>query len=313
MSRRGGCELVNNQIILHSGQKVECLILSSAAFNENEKQNFITKPSLDWAEYPQGKILCNFENNLVSSLLPINQAITAYEISKRENNDNFFTKVATLTEEDISVEGEYFKLKDYNVRNNSNYLYRISPLTANTVQTTLENSIITKWDSYTLSPIIKTAETDRYEIVKDEYDIPIIWNFQLNCSESDITLNQDKTMFTTFAKKPKVAIGALNYCTGSFSCLLGNTLYNDCYYEPTVILDKWNKMIETNHLYLFKNVKGDSMVIYIESGAKRKYMNEALNYYISTFDGVPAITDRPTTIDFSYVEIMDSKNIQIYE
>lgn len=304
---------MNNQIILHDNQIVDCLLLSSSAFNEEETQAFKAKDILEWGDYSQGKILCNFEDNLTSSLLPINQEVTAYEISKRENNNNFFTKVVTLTDQEIQTEGEYFKLKDYNVRNNSHYTYRISPLTQNTVQTTLENSIITKWDTYTLSPIVQDKDKNIYTIVKDEYDVPIIWSFQLNCSEGDIALNQDKTMFTSFAKKPKVSIGELNYHTGNFSCLLGNTFYNDCYYEPIIMLDKWNKMLENNHLYLFKNIKGDTMIIYIESGTTRKYMNEAANYYIAAFDGVPNVTDRPTTIDFSYVEIMDGSNIQIYE
>ena len=303
---------MNNQIILHDNQIVDCLLLSSSAFNEEETQAFKVKDILEWGDYSQGKILCNFEDNLTSSLLPINQEVTAYEISKRENNNNFFTKIATLKQEDIQTEGDYFKFKDYNVRNNSNYTYRISPLTNNTVQTTLENNIVTKWDTYTLSPIIKDTNSNRYTIIKDEYNTPIIWTFQLNCTEGDITLEQDKTMFTSFAQKPKVSIGNLNYYTGNFSCLLGNTFYNDCYYEPTVMLDKWNKMLQDNHLYLFKNIKGDAMIVYIESGSKRKYMNEAANYYVSAIDGLPAITDKPTTIDFSYVEIMNN-NIQIYE
>lgn len=304
---------MDNQIILHQNQKIDCLLLTSSALDTEEKQAFRTKEILEWSDYNAGKILCNFEDNLISSLLPINQSVTGYEISKRENNNSFFTKVATLKEEEISTDGDYFKLKDYNVRNNCHYEYRISPLTGEAVQTTLENTIVTKWDTYTLSPIIKNMDTNTYNIVKDEYDMPMIWTFQLNCSEGDITLNQDKTMFTSFAQKPKVSIGKLNYYTGNFSCLLGNTFYNDCYYEPTIMLDKWNRMLQENHLYLFKNIKGDAMIIYIENGSKRKYMNEAANYYTSNFDGITTVTDRPTTIDFSYVEILDNNDIQIYK
>ena len=71
-------------------------------------------------------------------------------------------------------------------------------------------------------------------------------------------------------------------------------------------------MIKQNYFYLFKNAKGDAMVISLEDGTKKKYMNEVANYYKGTYNMNTAITNRPTTIEFSYIEVMDAEDIQVY-
>ena len=72
-------------------------------------------------------------------------------------------------------------------------------------------------------------------------------------------------------------------------------------------------MMQENNIYLFKNPKGDAMIISLEDGTKRKYMNEAANYIIGSYNTNTAITNRPTTIEFSYLEIADAENIVIVE
>ena len=42
------------------------------------------------------------------------------------------------------------------------------------------------------------------------------------------------------------------------------------------------------------------------------YMNEVANYYKGTYNMNTAITNRPTTIEFSYIEVMDAEDIQVY-
>lgn len=313
---------MENKIVLYGYQEIECLLYSSSPLTSAQADEFNNpenlSKNLEWENYPNAKIICNFNDNLVSSLMEdiTTDNITGYEISKKTTGENFFTKVANIStqeleDSELSTEAGYYKLIDYNVKNNNQYQYQVIPLTENYAQAQLTETIIAKWDIFTLTPIQHIADT-RYAIVRDESDEPIIWSFQMNCSEGDISLNRDITTFNTFTSKPKVSIGETNYHKGQLSCLLGNMLYNDTYYESGYMLDKWNQTIQNNHLFLFKNAKGDAMIVTLEDGIKRKYMNEAMNYYINTLDDGEVVTTRPTTITFSYIEVLDAKDIQIY-
>lgn len=310
---------MENQIILYNNQKIDCFIYSSKAFTEEEENTFNENTELNWENFDNAKIICNFTENLTSSILQgIGSSITSYQISKKRPEENFVTTIANLNLEELNelnisnTEENFYCIIDYNIKNNNEYTYFISPMTENYIQTTLSNKVLVQGDVFTLTPIY-CLKDESYRVVKDEFGKPINWVFQLNCSEGDITLNQDKTTFTTFASKPKISVGDLNYHSGSLSCLLGNVLYNDQYYEPNILLEKWENMIKENHIYLFKNPKGDTMIISLEDGIKRKYMNEVANYYIGEYNKNTSITNRPTTIDFSYIEIMEAKDIQVID
>lgn len=306
---------MKNKIILYNNQTVDKLIYSSSFLNEQEQNSFEENENLVWDDFPNAKIICNFDQGLTSSFITnITNKITNYQIFRKTPEENFMKNIGTFTIDELNEYGQddYYILTDYNIKNNREYIYSICPFNEDYAQTSFEGKISTNWDIFSLIPIYKDeTKSNKYSIVKDEFGNNIVWSFQLNCEEGDIVLNQDKTVFTTFSSKPKISIGDLNYCTGNFSCLLGNTLYNDQYYEPNILLEKWNKMVKENHIYLFKNPKGDSMVIFLEDGTKRKYMNEVANYYIGVFNGQTAITNRPTTIEFSYQEIVDAENITV--
>lgn len=305
---------MNNQIVLYNNQTVDCLIYSTTSFTSEEINTFNNSTNLDWDDFKSPKIICNFTNNLASSYLEgTTDKITGYEISKKRPQENFTRSLGMFSTSSLHTDAEdsnFYSLVDYNVKNNTEYTYFISPLTENYVQPTLSNKVVTDWDIFTLTPIYKIID-NQYGVVRDEFEQPMNWIFQLNCDEGDITLNQDKTTFTTFASKPKIAIGDLNYYSGSLSCLLGNTLYNDEYYEPNILLEKWDKMVKQNYLYLFKNAKGDSYIVSLEDGTKKKYMNEIANYHRHSYNMETAITNRPTTISFNYIEVLDADNIQI--
>ena len=306
---------MNNQIIFYDNQKLDCFVYSSTALNPTETSHFQQDEELQWTDFPNAQIICNFTNSLVSSLIEgIGDKITGYEISKKRPEDSVTTPLGIFSAQQLDTEGdynEYFYLIDYNVKSNNEYSYFVSPLTEDYVQTTLTNKVLAQWDVFALTPLVY-LENNNYTVVKDEYGNPINWTFLLNQSETDITLNQDKTTFEGFASKPKIAVGDLNYHSGGLSCLLGNVMCNDQYYEPNILLEKWDKMIQENHFFLFKNPKGDVFVVSLEDGTKRKYMNEIANYYKDSYNNNLSITNRPTTIDFSYIEIMDADKIRVY-
>ena len=306
---------MDNQIILYNNQSVGCLIYSSQPFTNEEKSHFDENKKLDWDNYSNPKIICNFGNGLTSSVLAgITDNVTGYEISKKRPEENFSTKIGYFPVEELKTDeediGAYYII-DYNVKNNNEYSYFVSPMTDKYVQTTLEEKIFVDWDIFSLTPIYQVSE-NKYTVVKDEFGKPVNWAFHLNYSEGDITLNQDKTSFTTFSSKPKVIVGDLNYYSGKFSCLLGNILYGNEYYEPNILLEKWDKMIKENHIYLFKNIKGNAFIVYLEDGTKKKYQNDIINSYILDYNGNKVRTICPTTIDFSFTEILDADTIQVY-
>lgn len=307
---------MDNKIIFYDNQSIDCFLYSSKPLKLEEETSFNIATNLDWDDFSNAKIICNFTNGLASSYLSdISDKITGFEILKKLPEENFARRLGIFSISELntyrSSKENMYSLVDYNIKNNQEYTYFVSPLTENFIQSTLQAKVLTNWDIYSLTPIYYINE-NKYGVIKDELGNTINWIFQLNCSEGDIVLNQDKTIFTTFANKPKISLGDLNYYTGKLSCLLGNVLYNDQYYEPNILLDKWDKMIKEKHIYLFKNPKGDSMIISLEDGTKKTYMNEAANYYLQSYNDNIAITNRPTTIEFSYIEIADSEKIQIY-
>lgn len=306
---------MDNQIILYAEQNLEALIINNAPFSVEEETKFNGVEALSWENFPKASIICNFNNSLTSSNLEqIQNEIVGYEILKQKNDENFYKLVANidLGELQSSSEGsDFYFIEDYNISNNTQYTYYISALSENTIEVTSKNKIVTDWDVYTLSPIISYGN-NIYEIIKDETGKPIIWTFGLNFQEGEITLNQDKTVFTTFAPMPKISVGDLNYTTGSFSCLLGSILCNGEYYESNIILTKWEDMLKNNSLFLFKNPKGEVRVISIDANPTRSYMNEAANYNINYNTATQEITTRPTTISFTYTEVLESKDIRIF-
>lgn len=303
---------MENQIILYDNQVVDCFIYSSASFAEEEKESFKQSSNLIWDNFSNAEIICNYTNSLASSYLnDITDKITSYQILRKRPEENFAKSLGIFSSQELEKtksNKQFYSLIDYNIKNNNEYVYFISLLTEQYIQTTLKSKVLVDWDIFSLVPIYQIKD-NTYGVIKDEFGQAINWIFQLNCSEGDITLNQDKTSFTTFASKPKISVGDLSYYSGNFSCLLGNTLYNDQYYEPNILLEKWNKMVKENYIYLFKNTKGDSMIISLEDGTKKTYMNEVANYYRGKYNMQTAITNRPTTIEFSYIEIMDAENI----
>lgn len=131
------------------------------------------------------------------------------------------------------------------------------------------------------------------------------WSFGLNCQENSITLNQNKAPVATFARFPKYTIGDNNYHSGSFSALLGE--YNNLFYQDNINkVNLWNAFIQNNKVYLYKNRKGDVMIIAIDSNSTREYMNEVANYY----DNNGEINTYPTTINFNYTEVDNINKLQ---
>lgn len=249
--------------------------------------------------------LCRRETSKPNSYLkPIIKNKKLEQITKEKAQEIFI-------EEDLNKYGDnlYYLITDYGVKNNTEYEYFLESIFSNPMgeYLTLQDDamqtnkkILTQWDSFMLYPLKK--ENNSYALFEEGGGVSL-WSFGLNFKEGEISLNQDKTIFTSYIEKPIVTKGELNYASGSLSCLLGEVNYNSTYFEPALLLQKWEDFIKYNSIALYKNIKGDIFIVYIDNNYNRSHMNEVANYYIDNFRGFEEITQRPTTISFNFTEI----------
>jgi|GEM_PF-4258318 len=291
---------MDNSLILYENQSVDYLLYNPVPFSQNEINTLKAKTAtidLKWTDFKNVDILCDFKTSITSSFIEgLTGELVGFDVRKRKQGDSFYTKVVFIPiaelQESVDTDDPYYSITDYNVSNNNEYIYTVFPVTSDAIGVSLENKYTTDWDIYTLTPLIQVDSTN---LIADD---DRIWSFSLNCEESEIVHVQDKTKFPTFASKPKVSVGDLNYREGSFKCLLGGVSYNGKYDEPYELVQKWNDFVSSNPICLFKNLKGDAMIVTLE--------NETHSYMDKVF-GIP------TNISFNYTEVMDTDNLSIYK
>lgn len=312
-------------------QKLDCFVyfpsrLTSSQIETIEGLKNIPKWSS--ADLSGASILADYTNNPNSSSSgQVAHSIKGYKVFRRKVNENFEEVVADIKLSQTAPQ-EKFTLNDYDVNSNTAYIYTIYPYSESNndngtevfeipykVQDESEDRleslptdvIVAEWQGYSLVPLIETGK-NQYKILNNPTEELPNWNFFVNYTEEQITQNQSKEIFTTFAKTPKIQSGKLNYVTGSISCNLGNVDCNGQYIEPTELIDKWSSFVEQNHICLLRNPKGDSIIISIDANTTRQYMNEISNWNINTDY---QITSRPTKISFNFTEVKKKDEVEI--
>lgn len=305
-------------IELFGNQMVDNMILSNAPLTGNEVTTLKDKTqysNLQWSDFANALILCNYQGNDFSSSLPIDGNILGFDVKKQTYYDNSYIDVGSF-DLDSLVQGESegtYTIVDHCVQNNTMYKYTIFVQTEDTLGASTTATASSYSDYWTLSPLAKVkGKKNTYSILTDENDNLIIWNFGVNCQESQYTQNLDRTVYQTFSAKPLVSIGQSNYLTGQLTCFLGQVLCNAEYYEPTVLLKKFRNMVVSNDLFLLKNPKGETKIITITGSPTFTYNNEWANLYSAKLDNdFNDITNRPTELSFSYTEIEDPEKYSI--
>lgn len=275
--------------------------------------------TLNWSDYNQLILLSNFIDGNINSGSSTVGSIYGYTIQKQALGEiewsTVFSGSATKL---LNLDTKTFTLKDYNIKNNTNYRYRFIPLTAEatpiiTIYPFEDSSpLLTNWEVFTLTPLVVDNNTNISNF-KNATPLTIngvsqVWTFIANCEESPLTKNQDKTYFDTFTQFPKVSVGNANYFTFNFSALLGSIDNNCNYYETTQLLEQWNEFINGNYICLYKNLKGDARIVSINADSTNTYANTYANYYQDN-DGY--ITNRPTTISINLTEVDDGSKYRI--
>ena len=294
-------------------------ILNKASNFSNTEINILatTPENLSWADFQNAVVICNYIDNINSTSSELG-TIVGYAIQRQEQGDEKWVTIFNVDDLSILPEtSDIYSITDYNIKNNRTYVYRLCPILIDSQQRQrqgeygeLSASIYTDWESFTLTPL-NISVNEYNSQYKNASPIQVngqsqVWSFSINCEESALSKNQDKTYFNTFVKFPKVSAGKLGYFTVSLTALLGSIDENCYYYEPKELLEQWNTFIDSNYICLYKNLKGDARIVSINPDSSNTYAN----FYATQYNDEQRIgieSSRPTTISVNLTEIDDAE------
>lgn len=234
-------------------------------------------------------MLANFNNDLSASSYNQSMSLTGYKIVKKNLTTNKTYKVA-----DIKINSfDGIGIEDFNVANNEEYEYWITPIYSTGMGDPIITSpISTDWYGWSVVGINPTDAKDVYTV-----DLDNIWSFKLNIEPGGYTPVFNKHIETGFGKYPKIYTGENNYLKGSLSCLIGDVDCVDYVGDDAGKLRKWREFCHSSCLKLIKDTKGHVIVGDIED----------TSYTIEDLYPVA-----PSTISFNYLELMDYEKITVY-
>lgn len=266
-------------------------------------------------------------------------------IYRKTISQPYYNYVCTLKGETV--------LKDYNIHNNDDYEYLAVIGIAQDGGTSYIYKIYdnvddegervwthVNWDSWSICNIEETNETQYAKIYAKTGDT---WLLGLNMESENLTQNMSVTSWDTLGRYPKVFKGAKNYESSTFIGLLGNVrkviepklkdVVKDnelvkipvvsCRYtermKPYVDIERateeeintarrgrevekyqaWKEFCNDGELKLLKDIKGNSWIVHIIDNPSNNIANNAHNM--------------PTTISFSWKEVLNVEDISIIE
>ena len=200
-------------------------------------------------------------------------------------------------------------LRDYNVRNNTEYQYYakisydgrnydddgnkiLDDATSGTAWFKIPDTIITDFAGTSVMGLSERYD-NVYEIT-NEFKIL----YQRESHEDTINYELSRDYADTVGKYSYEIRGSQNYKTGECTGLLGYCLNGD-YIEPALLSDKWQRFVNGDGIKLYRGLNGETLIISIESTkiAKPTYAN----------------VRRVSAVTFTFREIADANNYVVYE
>ena len=158
-------------------------------------------------------LLATFKGNLSGVDYDTSQQISKYIIQKHNTRNNVVKDVAV-------VDYAQNKIQDYNIGNNSEYIYTITPVYDDNGKEAMGLPIETNTTKVDFEDwyIIGVNPTD----VKNQYvvDEDNLWRLGLNVECSGLTSNQHKVFVDNISQFPKAYSGERNYLSGNLTCLI---------------------------------------------------------------------------------------------
>lgn len=236
-------------------------------------------------------MLANFNSNINASKSDALKDVVGYTVTKKDIKSNSMYFVADLDSDELAFE-------DYNIKNNRDYKYYITPSMLvdgqNVLAPTIETDIITThWGSWSVIGLKYTDSKDIYAIDKNN-----IWIFKLNIKSGDITPVYNKSFVDGFGKYPKSFVGDTDYIKSSLSCLIGDvSCVGDYINDDVDKLEKWRSFCHSSSPKLIRDIKGHVFLADIEDTTKSIDDNTL---------------QMQTEISFNFREIGDAKKVSVY-
>jgi len=239
-----------------------------------------------WADYTNAEILAPFTDNLVSSyILGLTSPLTGYVIYRQKVGE---TKIEKVAEVDTTVAS----LIDYNITNQTEYIYIVYPATEDELGISMASDPITScWWDWSATELLKISD--------GIYTVGDIFLFDANLESGDNVPNLDQTIYQTYSRYPKSSVGSSNFKTLGFSALLNRVNQTTHLYSDTVALkNSWDDFVARGNPAFLKDPKGNIYYGIFQSPTSR----------VSD-----AIGTQPVTISISFTELGNVDDIMAYE
>jgi len=240
-----------------------------------------------WDTYTMLMALYN-DNLNAGSIGTITEGVTDWSVYRQIVGDTRLYFVETV---DVATT----QVIDYNVANQTSYIYHLFPITASTIGGVLKSeSTTTDWWNWSLTGILESSDDENIYYA----DADNIWLFRLNLKSNSIDQNLDITTYEGFTQYSKISKGFRNYMTGSITCLLGD-VENVEYINDTVQKQKdFASFVLSTELKVLKDPKGNIWLIDTIS---------------NSYSIIDEISQQPTMLNFEWHEIGDLSEISIIE
>ena len=239
-----------------------------------------------WKDYTNAEILAPFTSSLISSYISgLTSPLTGYVIYRGKVGESKISKVA-------EVDTTVYSIIDYNVANNTQYIYIVFPVTEIEVGVSMTSDPLTScWWNWSATELLKISD--------GVYTIRDIFLFDANLESEDNVQNLDQTIYQTYSKYPKSSVGSSNFKTIGFSALLNRVDKTTHIYSDTVALkNSWDEFVVRGNYALLKDPKGNIYCGIFQSPKSR----------VSDTIGT-----QPVTIDISFTELASMDDITVYE
>ena len=274
-------------ITLYDNTKVDYLIyLSSVATAPQIAAANVWGYVPAWTDYPaDGQIFAPFTDSLASSYISgLTSPLTGYVIYRQKVGETKIEKVAEVGTDVSSI-------IDYNVANQTAYIYIVYPATETELGISMTSEALTScwWD---------WSATELLEISTGIYTAGDIFLFDANLQSNDNVQNLDQTIYQTYSKYPKSSVGSSNFKTLGFSALLNRVNQTTHVYSDTVATkDNWDAFVARGNPAFLKDPKGNIYYGIFQNPTSRV---------------ADVVGTQPTTINISFTELGDSEDIAVY-
>lgn len=278
-----------NTIKIHGGGDVNYVMCTTASLTDEEKKSLetadiSTRPT--WDDYTI--MLAKFENESIdANSYEITNDIKEYKIQRLEVGTDRLYEVATVDKTHTSI-------KDYNVRSQKSYQYRIVPVNNNgdLLAPITTDAVETDWCGWSVVGIIPTKKKNVYTVDQEN-----IWNFVANVKPQPKSLVNDMKIHTGFGKYPTAVQGELNYIETGMSCLIGDITCKGYEGDTIDVIKKWRAFCSNEHLKLFKDPKGEIIPCIITDTTDNTDFGTA---------------EQITEISFKVTQLLDETKISVY-